>query len=266
MTLDSMITQRIRYLKKAISRLEKELAQAPVGKLRGSRHGKSWQYYYRERPEIEHGTYLRQTRKQDMKLAERLAQKDYDRRMLQQYQREENLLIKLYTHRTKQTADDIFYSIPEAKRRLVIPLEQPSDIEVQKWLETQYEKKSTFDSGASYRSGRGEIMRSKSEVIIANRLEVNHVPYLYEKPLYLEGLGQIHPDFTIWNRNRRCELYWEHFGLLDDQNYRDRALQRMLAYSQNGIYIGDRLLITGETNNVRLNIDYIDAIIKNFID
>lgn len=132
MTLDSMITQRIRYLKKAISRLEKELAQAPVGKLRGSRHGKSWQYYYRERPEIEHGTYLRQTRKQDMKLAERLAQKDYDRRMLQQYQREENLLIKLYTHRTKQTADDIFYSIPEAKRRLVIPLEQPSDIEVQK--------------------------------------------------------------------------------------------------------------------------------------
>lgn len=45
-------------------------------------------------------------------------------------------------------------------------------------------------------TNRGELVRSKSEMIIANLLAQNEIPYEYEKALWL-GNKRIHPDFTI---------------------------------------------------------------------
>lgn len=52
-------------------------------------------------------------------------------------------------------------------------------------------------------------MRSKSEVIIADLLNKEGIPYRYEFPLYLKEFNTVYPDFTILNVRKRKEIYWE---------------------------------------------------------
>jgi len=70
-------------------------------------------------------------------------------------------------------------------------------------------------------TSRGEAVRSKSEVIIANLLQAKGVQYHYEHPLELGGVAK-YPDFTIEDDNKGITYYWEHCGLLHDPTYRRR--------------------------------------------
>ena len=101
---------------------------------------------------------------------------------------------------------------------------------------------------------RGERVRSKSELIIANLLSKEGIPYKYECPLRLKGFGTVHPDFTALRRNARREIYWEHLGMMDDPEYTARAVRKISAYILNGFYPGEDLIITAETNASPINI------------
>lgn len=64
-------------------------------------------------------------------------------------------------------------------------------------------------TGKQFREGepviltnRGERVRSKSEKIIADCFFRKGIPYKYECPLYLKGLGIIYPDFTILSKKQ----------------------------------------------------------------
>ena len=65
-------------------------------------------------------------------------------------------------------------------------------------------------------TSKGERVRSKSEVIIADVLNREGVPYRYEYPIYIKGIGKIYPDFTVLNIGIRKEMIWDHFGMMDD--------------------------------------------------
>ena len=64
------------------------------------------------------------------------------------------------------------------------------------------------------------MVRSKSEVIIANMLFDREVPFLYERPLYAPDGSFYLPDFTITWRGE--QFFWEHLGLLYSDEYRRR--------------------------------------------
>lgn len=104
-------------------------------------------------------------------------------------------------------------------------------------------------------------MRSKSEVFIAQILHKHHILYLYEKPLFLEGYGTVYPDFTILDPYTLEEIYIEHLGLLTNPDYLEKNLGKITAYNKNGIYLGDRLLITYGTNKNQLDLKLIEDII-----
>ena len=59
-------------------------------------------------------------------------------------------------------------------------------------------------------TSREERVRSKSEIIIADTLSRESIPYRYECPLHIPDVGNIYPDFTVLNVAKRKELYWEH--------------------------------------------------------
>ena len=68
-----------------------------------------------------------------------------------------------------------------------------------------------------HKTRSGDLARSKSEVIVANILFDDHIPFEYEKMLYAPDGSCFLPDFTInW---KGIEYYWEHLGLLDKENY-----------------------------------------------
>ena len=91
-----------------------------------------------------------------------------------------------------------------------------------------------LEEGLIHRTARGEAVRSKSEVIIANLLHASGVEYHYEQPLERDGIVK-YPDFTIEDDDTGETYYWEHLGMLSDDDYRRRWSEKKKWYSERGI-------------------------------
>ena len=76
-----------------------------------------------------------------------------------------------------------------------------------------------LDGAHVHRTANGEMVRSKSEVIVADALKHIGVEYEYEEPLRMEDGSIRSPDFTIRSQGRPT-IYWEHLGMLDNAGYR----------------------------------------------
>ncbi len=96
-------------------------------------------------------------------------------------------------------------------------------------------KKRYYDRNYVQISALGEFMISKSEVIIADQLFYQQVPYTYEQPICDARGITIHPDFTIENRELGVVFYWEHLGMLAHDGYRKKWEMKKEWYAHNGI-------------------------------
>jgi ATP-dependent exoDNAse (exonuclease V) alpha subunit len=82
-----------------------------------------------------------------------------------------------------------------------------------------------------------ELVASKSELLIANRLAELRVPYHYEMRLVAADGSMRRPDFTIpvETADGPDIRYWEHWGMLGDPGY-DASVERRLAwYEKHGL-------------------------------
>jgi hypothetical protein len=69
-----------------------------------------------------------------------------------------------------------------------------------------------------HRTLTGELVRSKSEVVVANVLTKLGIDYKYEEPLEVGPHDFRLPDFTISFKGKTW--YWEHLGMLNLESYK----------------------------------------------
>lgn len=112
---------------------------------------------------------------------------------------------------------------------------------------------------------KGELVRSKSKKILADKLYLMGIPYVYEKPLHLNGNSCIFPDFTVLNKFTREEFYWEHFGMMDNPEYADKAVKKIYKYHNNHIYERKKLITTYDTSLLTLNTKTLEALIRTYL-
>ena len=95
----------------------------------------------------------------------------------------------------------------------------------------------------------GLCTRSKNEAMTAELLYAAGVEFYYERKLVLvDKWGKKHvlyPDFTIILADGTV-IYWEHKGMLDNQEYVEADNERMQLYYINGIYQPHNLIVTGD--------------------
>jgi ATP-dependent exoDNAse (exonuclease V) alpha subunit len=91
-----------------------------------------------------------------------------------------------------------------------------------------------FEEDLIHRTSHGEMVRSKSEVIIADHLAAKNIEYGYEQPLTI-GTTTKYPDFTIEDAESGETFYWEHCGMLHVPRYRRRWEDKLAWYAANGI-------------------------------
>ena len=109
----------------------------------------------------------------------------------------------------------------------------------------------------------GQKVRSKSEAIIATMLHVNKIPFHYEEALHL-GKRVIYPDFTIRHPVAGQIYYWEHFGMMDNENYAQVAFRKMQLYNISGIMLSDTLLATYESEEAPLKSNIVENMIQQY--
>lgn len=98
----------------------------------------------------------------------------------------------------------------------------------------------------TYKTNCGIYVRSKSEMIIADILYEYGIMFLYEPKLTF-GTTVVHPDFLII-RNDGSIFIWEHFGLLDNPDYKKQTEWKIDLYGKNGFKQHTNLICTYESD------------------
>lgn len=151
------------------------------------------------------------------------------------------------------------------RQLLVTPIEPIWEKELARWYDSEYHGKEFYEGTAEIVTEKGERVRSKSEKILADYFYRNNILYQYEKPLYLKGYGTIYPDFTFLSKKTRKEIYWEHEGMMDKPEYAKSAVKKIESYQRNGIHLGERLILTFETELTVLNSQIVEELVEKYL-
>ena len=129
-----------------------------------------------------------------------------------------------------------------------------------------------LEDGLIHRTERGDLVRSKSELVIADKLYARGITYGYEQMLVLPDGRSRYPDFTISDDLAGITYYWEHLGLLGDPSYRARWERKKKEYEtaailpyQHGGGSGGTLIETRDDPSGRLNANLIAQIIDTVL-
>lgn len=237
--MDRMIRnakEEIMKLEKTLKKIDDFMVYAPEGCLKWqNKSGKT--YYYQQY--LEQGANestskwnRRYIKKKDVSLARNLAQKHYyvtTRPLLEKRLDSLRKFIKSYP----QEAEDVFAGLSDERKLLVTPLGISVEEKIEQWNKEVYEKNCSYPENLRYETEQGDMVRSKSEVIIANILYQHQksILYKYERPLKVVVDGRnkiIYPDFTVMNVHTGKVVYWEHAGRMDDSYYANDFVKKQI--------------------------------------
>lgn len=246
---EELLDARLVELKHNVNLIKQRMDRYPHDHLRVIKvNGKS--YYCLTDENTRKSRYLR---KENISIAKQISQRDYDYNYLKIAEKEikdiERLLAKSYPLQMESCYSDA----NKGRKILIDPFTMSEQDYIQNWLERPYKTKGFQDTDTTgFYTEKGERVRSKSEILIANMLLSMNIPYKYECPIQL-GQTIIYPDFTILDVKRKQEKYLEHFGMMGDMEYVSSMMLKLSTYERNGIFLGDRLICTFESIKKPLN-------------
>ncbi len=221
--------QQMQQLDQIIEKSYLILENAPEGALRISRSNNSTQYYWKNSNTNNFGKYIKRS---EEGLARALANKEYASRILPLAIKNKEELLKYRGLLECESIKQVYESLPVGEKKLIQPFIVEDDAYALEWRNqklNQYQPM-PYKIETGITTERGELVRSKSEKIIADKLAMMGIPYIYEAQLHLKSHGIIYPDFTVLNKRTRQEYYWEHFGMMDNQEYSEKAIKKIEAY------------------------------------
>lgn len=255
-----VIQKRALQLQKIISLKKNSISKKKEGTLRVCKKHESFQYYF-STSQNKNGEYIP---KKKIAIAKSLAQKEYDEKIIKTFEKELAVLEKLFPLVSVNQDAAIGNCIHKKKQNLITPVTLPNIQFTQQWNSIPSLQKKISDFPAPFYTENGEKLRSKSEVIIANALRRNQIPYKYEFPVKTKS-GIFFPDFCCLNLQSRNEILWEHFGLMDDTDYATKAINKLHALQDAGYILGHNLIVTMETSSTPINLKQIEQLIQIFL-
>lgn len=241
----------------------------PKGTLKLQKKGKAYAFYHQYRDSNDEWK-KRYIKKSEKRLAVLLAQKQYYASIvpiLEDNLQCLNVLLKKYQPRK---IDELYNTLKPERKRLVEPIKYSKQWLINNWISKMNDKKQDnnfYPEGLRYETVQGDMVRSKSEVIIANLLyqRKDEIVYEYEHALELCVGGRViilHPDFRILNLKTGRIVFWEHMGMLDDPEYANEFVNKVNAYVSNGYIPGRDVIFSCETSEKPLD----TRVVKRLID
>ena len=260
------IEERLKELDGHIERLEKSIQNKGDGNLVLSNMRDHTRFYERKQ-----GNTKQYLGKGKREIIARLAQKKYEEQLLETANKEKQKLkqcLAILSENDNPNMNAVLSSMAPELVKYIKPDEATDDGFARKWIEEKYYRAKRTESHL-FKTLNKDLVRSKSEVIIADRLYSAGIPYRYEQRLDLqdEHMNSIryYPDFTILNKRTREIFYWEHLGNLGDPEYCFKNLTKLEYYSDNSILLGKNLILTFESQNKPLYTANVDRLIKEYL-
>ena len=236
--------QHLYKLKKSKSPLLKDLSQFENMYLKSS-VGRNQNYYYVKNNNSDSYSYLGN---QYNPTVQSIKNQRYLSRLLSDVDSEIDLLERLLSNHKDITYEAINSRLPATYRTSSPDIAMSESDTIQNWKalkETEKQQYPTrFPERLIMRALDGTHMRSKSEVIIANLLIANDIPFVYELPHEING-KIISTDFTVLSTiDYKTEILIEHEGLMNLEDYQQTFLFKVNNYLAEGIIPGRDLFFT----------------------
>ena len=260
--------EEVPQLENTLKQIDKFIENTPQGSLKWqNKSGKT--YYYHQY--MKEGKWVRKYIKmRELSLAKELAQKHYYKVI--------RTILKRYLYELKRflkkcplnELEEVYDNLCIERKNLVVPVQMSVKEKIRQWQAEVYEKNLIYPENLRYETAQGDMVRSKSEVIIADILYRNRkdILYKYERPLeVIEGGRQkiIYPDFTIINKHTGKILYWEHAGRMDDSYYANDFIKKINTYISNNLLLGRDVIVTYETLNTPLDIKVVKHLVQQVV-
>lgn len=259
-TLNELLFRKAE-IERIVSILEEKQAAEPKGSLRIAKKRNGYQYYHLITPNTL-GKYIHS---KDKSLTISLAQKDYDHKLLAALKKQLKVLDDFFTGYNPSGLQQVYENLTDIRKQLVTPLFISDEAFVEQWLNTPYSHLGFSKDDPEFYTAKGERVRSKSEILIADALLRHNIPYRYEFPLYSHGVLIAAPDFNCLNVRLRKDYYWEHLGMMGMEKYADRNTKKINKYFLADDFDENRLILTMETDNIPLNTRVIEQKILKYL-
>ncbi len=258
--LIQLIEKELHSLDDLIAELEERRQEpSPKGHLRIVKGPAGLQFFLITKKGDTNGRYLKKT---EYPLAVQLLQAEYDQKLLQSARKWQKALAGCLTLLPECDLCDVGTRSP-TRRALITPRIPTDEEAVENWKHQPWTQCDYRPEEKIYRTRNGELVRSKSEKIIADLLEEYDIPYRYENEVLIDGVA-LYPDFTLYDVASRREVILEHLGLMDDESYASKNLRKIARYVKAGYKQGITLLISAETKNAPLDVEYLECILKPY--
>lgn len=253
----SSLRKELLELRELSLELNEKLKNAPEGSLNIlKKQGRPPQYYHylgnRKR------VYISQKNKQ---LALAIAQKEYDQEVLSIISKRIRCIEKL-EDAYKENESHIYEQLSNERKILVTRHILSDQDYIEQWYKQHPGGQNSYPNSKPFYTNRGEIVRSKSEKILADLFSKLKIPYVYEPMLELSDGTRLCPDFMLLNKGLRRTIIYEHFGMMNDPQYVGRTSEKIHLYEKNGYWPGHTLLFSMESMEKPLDIRLVEDMLK----
>lgn len=251
------IKKRISYIEAELKRIESMKVDWPQGELICAKNSKHYKWYLSYEGKQ---TYLP---KREEQLAKKLAWKKYYC-LRKKDLRRELATCYAYMRRAEAKGDLVEKMMNNVEYEHLLGKHidiANKDLEI--WMNSTFERNNSHPENLIVKGTQGKMLRSKSEAIIDKILHMAGIPFRYEAELHLDNII-LYPDFTIRHPKTGQFYYWEHFGMMDNPEYVNRACQKVKTYCDNGIVPSISLILTYETKEHPLGISEVEKMVKEY--
>ena len=157
-----------------IKKIEKQLHNYPTGRIQCFDNGKYTKWYH-----LENGS-RKYIPKSDINFARTLSYKQYLVSSLQDLYVDQKALMKALKCYNNYDSKENEFLENENYAEILKHIETTSTDDLEAWSREEYPRNTFNPSGLKHQSISGNILRSKSEMIIDQLLFINGIPYRYE--------------------------------------------------------------------------------------
>lgn len=141
--------------------------------------------------------------------------------------------------------------------------------EALKWKEREEREKAKYPpyrpEQLKHPAMDGTLMRSKSEVIIANIMLMAGIPFVYEVPMFIDG-QMILPDFKILSLvDLKTVIIIEHQGMVFVDDYADKFMRSLKQYLKTEWIPNQNLFFTFDNARETLDVRQVTSILRKHI-
>lgn len=197
--------------------------------------------------------------------AKDIVQKDYYNKLSDTLCEQKKLITKFLNRYEPNSAISLYEKISDGRKKLINPVIEPENLFIKDWLDKNKGQQNSFPNEFTIKTERGEMVKSKSEKILADLFYRYNIPYQYEPEFVLKNKKKIYPDFVVLNVKERKTYYWEHFGLASNEEYSEKNLEKLYQYELIGMEIGEKLIVSFESNRKPLDIELVKNKLKKYL-